>query len=111
MSIEEKQKIKEHYYTEAIRYMDNAKETLKKAGKDGDFYNDRKYVRTATGTAYKGVLIALDGYFLLRVLNAKRAENQLSITKNHYQRLIKNYWSILIRLTTRFICRVITMAI
>jgi hypothetical protein len=29
MSHEEQQKIREKYYTEAIRYMDNAKETLR----------------------------------------------------------------------------------
>jgi hypothetical protein len=42
-------------YTEALRYMDNAKETLQKANKEDDFYHDRKYVRTACGTAYKNV--------------------------------------------------------
>lgn len=49
-------------YLEALRYMENAKETLKKAGKDGYDYDDIKYVRTACGTAYNGVLIALDEY-------------------------------------------------
>ncbi|OFX43583.1 MAG: hypothetical protein A2046_01525 [Bacteroidetes bacterium GWA2_30_7] len=77
MSIEEKQKIKEHYYTEAIRYMNNAKETLKKAGKDGDFYEDRKYVRTATGTAYNGVLIALDGYLLIKGVERKKGRKSI----------------------------------
>lgn len=32
MAIVDPEKIKTKYYTEAIRYMDNAKETLKKAG-------------------------------------------------------------------------------
>jgi hypothetical protein len=63
---EEQEKIKEMYYVEALRYMDNANETLKKAGKEDNFYQDKKYVRTACGTAYHGMLIALDTYLLLR---------------------------------------------
>ncbi|MDR3268621.1 MAG: DUF5618 family protein [Tannerella sp.] len=65
-SIEEQQKVRQKYYAEAIRYMNNAKETLQKAGKEDNYFSDRKYVRTACGTAYHGVLIALDTYLLLR---------------------------------------------
>jgi len=51
-------------YEEALRYMANAQESLKKAGKDKETgeYEDKKYVRTASGTAYIAVLIALDKY-------------------------------------------------
>jgi hypothetical protein len=63
---EEQEKMKEMHYVEALRYMDNANETLKKAGKEDNFYQDKKYVRTACGTAYHGMLIALDTYLLLR---------------------------------------------
>ena len=46
---------------EAERYIQNAKQLLsEKAGKDGDFYTDRKYVKMAGHTAWCGVLIALD---------------------------------------------------
>jgi hypothetical protein len=47
-------------YSEALRYMDNAKETLKKANKDEGLYKDKKYVRTASGI--NAVLITLDEY-------------------------------------------------
>jgi uncharacterized protein (UPF0332 family) len=66
MSIDEQQLIKQKSYSEAIRYMENAKGTLKKAGKDNQRYKDPKYVKTACGTAYNGVLLALDAYFLLK---------------------------------------------
>jgi len=66
MSTQEIQEIREKYYGEATRYMDNAKEYLKNAKKDGDYYRDTKYVRSACGTAYSGLLIALDGFFILR---------------------------------------------
>jgi uncharacterized protein (UPF0332 family) len=66
MSNDEQQLIKQQSYSEAIRYMENAKETLKKAGKEDHYYKDRKYVKTACGTAYNGVLIALDAYLLLK---------------------------------------------
>ncbi|MDR0864005.1 MAG: DUF5618 family protein [Candidatus Symbiothrix sp.] len=66
MSNEEQQEITQQYYAEAIRYMDNAKEILKKAGKEGMNYNDKKYVRIACGAAYHGILIALDAYLLTK---------------------------------------------
>ncbi len=66
MSIEEQKAIKLESYREARRYLDNAKETLKKARKEGRIYKDVKYVRTAAGTAYCGALIALDAWLRLK---------------------------------------------
>ena len=66
MSIKEQLEIKALYHTEAMRYMSNAKTTLIEAGKEGKFYKDDKYVKTACGIAYNGVLKALDGYFVLK---------------------------------------------
>jgi len=66
MSTEEQQALKQKSYAEAMRYMENAKETLQKAVKEDDFYRDKKYVRSACGTAYSGVLIALDTYLALK---------------------------------------------
>ena len=37
----ENKQIKQKYYSEAIRYMDNAKATLKHAGKEDRFYIDK----------------------------------------------------------------------
>ena len=46
---------------EAERYLSNAREILsEKAEKEGDYYNDRKYVKMAGNTAWNGVLVALD---------------------------------------------------
>jgi len=66
MSIQEQQELKEKYHSEAIRYMDNAKEYLKNAKKEGNYYHDIKYVKTACGTAYSGMLVALDGFLILK---------------------------------------------
>ena len=56
---------KEH--AEAMRYMENAKETLKKAEKQDDgYYVDAKYVRSACGIAYLGVLLAVDAWLALK---------------------------------------------
>lgn len=49
-------------YEDAMRYMDNAKDLLKKADKMDNVYRDLKYVKMASGTAYSGVLLALDEY-------------------------------------------------
>ncbi|MCL1867531.1 MAG: DUF5618 family protein [Paludibacter sp.] len=46
---------------EAERYLQNAKQILsEKAEKDGNYYNDSKYVKMAGNTAWSGVLLALD---------------------------------------------------
>ena len=46
---------------EAERYLSNAKNILsEKAGKDGDYYTDSKYVKLAGHAAWCGVLMALD---------------------------------------------------
>ncbi len=49
---------------EAQRYINNAKEILsEKAKKQDGYYTDAKHVKMAGDTAYKGVLVALDGVF------------------------------------------------
>lgn len=45
-------------YLEVIRYMQNAEETFQKVG--NEFF--KKYMQTATETAYIGVLLALDTF-------------------------------------------------
>ena len=83
MSIQEQQQIKEKYYSEAMRYMDNAHGYLKNARKDGKFYRDIKYVRTACGTAYNGMLVALDGFLLLKGVAKPKGKDRKSIEYYH----------------------------
>jgi len=77
----EQEKIRRKYYEEAIRYMDNAKETLKKAGKEDRFYIDEKYVKTACGTAYNAVLKALDGYLLIHGIEKSKGRKHIDFYK------------------------------
>ncbi|MDR2086830.1 MAG: DUF5618 family protein [Dysgonamonadaceae bacterium] len=50
-----------HPIREAERYLQNARQILsEKAEKEGDYYNDKKYVKMAGHTAWCGVLLALD---------------------------------------------------
>ncbi len=78
----EQEKIRRKYYEEAIRYMDNAKETLKKAGKVDRFYIDEKYVKTACGTAYNAVLKALDGYLLIKGIEKTKGRKDIDFYKD-----------------------------
>ena len=51
----------ENPIVEAERYLQNARTLLsEKAGKEGNYYSDRKYVRMAGHTAWCGILIALE---------------------------------------------------
>jgi hypothetical protein len=83
MSIQEQEQVKTKYYNEAIRYMDNAKESLKKAKKRDNYYQDIKYVKTACGTAYNGVLLALDGFFLMKGIENPEGKDRKSIEYYH----------------------------
>jgi len=83
MSIEEQKQIKTKYYNEAIRYMDNAKDVLKKSGKEGLSYIDDKYVKMACGTAYSGVLVALDGFFIIKEVNKLKKDKRKD--KKYYE--------------------------
>jgi len=79
MNREEQNEFLSEHYAEAIRYMDNASETLLKAGKDGPHYTDKKYVQTACGTAYNGVLIALNAWLAIKGIPEPKKRQRKSI--------------------------------
>ena len=61
---------------EAERYLQNAKQILsEKAGKDGNYYSDKKYVKLAGHAAWSAVLVALDGAFNVK----KSKRNRVNI--------------------------------
>ena len=86
MSIQEQQKLKEKYYGEAVRYMDNAHDFLKRANKEGKFYQDPKYVKVACGTAYSGMLVALEGFLMVQGIDKPKGKVRKSI--EFYQEII-----------------------
>jgi len=64
-------------YSESMRYIDNAKEILStKAGKHGDYYQDRKYVKMASHTAYCGLLYAFDGLLKYKGIEKPKKRNK-----------------------------------
>jgi len=79
MSNDEQQVLLKKEYAEAVRYMDNAKEFLQKAKRDGSLYTDKKYVRVACGTAYNGILLALDAWFVLKGIPKPNKKQRKSI--------------------------------
>jgi len=80
MTIPERQHIKRDGYAEAMRYIANAKGYLQKAGMDNKgFYGDKKYVRTACGTAYNGVLEALNTYLKLKNPDVLKTDERKTI--------------------------------
>jgi uncharacterized protein (UPF0332 family) len=98
MSLNEQLEIREKYYSEAIRYMDNAKECLKKAKKEDDYYNDPKYVRMACGTAYNGVLIALDGFLTLKGIhksNGKKIRKSIEYYQSNITKIDQKMLNVL----------------
>jgi hypothetical protein len=82
-----KNEIKTAYYNEAMRYMQNATDTLKKAGKYDLMYNDSKYVKTACGIAYNGVLMALDGYFKLKEINLPKGKKSIEYYRDNLAKI------------------------
>jgi hypothetical protein len=76
---EQQEKTKQVAYAEAMRYMNNAAETLQKARKLDNFYLDKKYVRSACGIAYLGALEALDCFFKLRGVQFPKKDKHKNI--------------------------------
>jgi len=64
-------------YKEAMRYIDNATETLKLAGKEDKFYLDEKYVKTACATAYSGMLKSLDFLFDIKAVPKRKGRKSI----------------------------------
>ncbi|MEW6680658.1 MAG: DUF5618 family protein [bacterium] len=75
---------------EALRYLNNAKEILKKAPIEDNYYTDVKYVQEACGTAYLAILKAINGYLLNKGLTKK----ELPKSYETYAKMLRKYLSI-----------------
>ncbi len=73
-----------------LRYIENAKEALKRSPLEGNTYLDIKYVKSACGTAYLGVLKAIDECLLKKGLDKK----QLPQSIEDYRDAIKRHLSV-----------------
>jgi len=76
-------------YKEAMRYIDNARETLKLAGKEDKFYVDEKNVKTACGTAYSGLLKGLDFLFDIKDVPKRKGRKTIEYYKAELSKLDK----------------------
>jgi hypothetical protein len=76
-------------YKESMRYIENAKDSLEHAGKENKFYIDEKYVKTACGTAYSGVLKALDFLFDIKNMPKRRGRKSIDYYQNNLSKLDK----------------------
>ena len=76
--------------SEAIRYLNNAKEILRKAKIEDNMYVDVKYVQEACGTVYLAVLKAIDEY----LINKGISEAELPQSIEGYREMMKKHLSI-----------------
>ncbi len=74
---------------EALRYLQNAKEILKKAPIEDNRYADVKHVQEACGTAYLAILKAIDGYLLNKGLSRKELPKSVDAYRNALQKYMK----------------------
>jgi hypothetical protein len=72
---------------EALRYLKNAEEIIKKAPREGNTYTDLKPVQEACGTAYLAVLKAIDEYLIKRGVD----EKELPQSIEGYREMIRKY--------------------
>jgi hypothetical protein len=75
---------------EALRYLNNAKEILKKAPIEDNRYADVKYVQEACGTAYLAVLKIIDEYLLKKGLTKK----ELPRSTDAYRKALQKYLAV-----------------
>lgn len=74
---------------EALRYLQNAKEILKKAPIEDNRYADVKYVQEACGTAYLAILKAIDAYLLSKGLIRKELPKSVDAYRKALQKHLK----------------------
>ena len=72
---------------ESLRYLQNAKEILKKAPIEDNRYADVKYVQEACGTAYLAILKAIDEFLLKCGLSRK----ELPKSVDAYRKALQKY--------------------
>jgi len=72
---------------EALRYLNNARETLKSAPIEDGTYTDIKPVREACGTAYLAILMAIDEYLLGIGID----QDKLPISVAGYRKALQKY--------------------
>ncbi len=77
-------------YNEAVRYIENATEILRTKGKKKDrYYEDAKYVKMACGTAYSGVLLALETFFKMKGVPLEAKRHGRTNVKDYVDKLAK----------------------
>ena len=72
---------------EPLRYLSNAKEILSKSKIEDNIYVDDKYVKSACGIAYLGVLKAIEEHLLKKGLTKK----ELPKSVDAYREAIKRF--------------------
>ncbi|MDZ7262281.1 MAG: DUF5618 family protein [candidate division KSB1 bacterium] len=72
---------------EALKYLENAEEILKKSPIEDNRYAKVKYVREACGTAYLAILKAIDEYLLTKGLTNK----ELPKSVDAYRTALRKY--------------------
>lgn len=75
---------------EAIRYIQNAKELLSKSPIENNRYADDKYVKSACGVAYLGVLKAIEELLLKKGLTKKELPKKVE----EYRKALQKYVSV-----------------
>lgn len=73
---------------EPIRYLVNAKELLSKSPIEGNIYTDDKYVKSACGVAYLGVLKAIEEHLLKKGLTRKELPRKVEEFRKALQKYI-----------------------
>jgi hypothetical protein len=76
-------------YLEAMRYIENAEEDLKLSGIEDKFYKDVKYVQSACGIAYVGMIKALDYLFDIKNIPKKRGRKAIEYYKENLSKTDK----------------------
>jgi hypothetical protein len=98
MTIEEQRALKREKYPEAMLYIANAKDALQKAGRDGRYFKSKKYVRSASGIAYSGVLVAVEAWLQMKDVkvpeamtekNQRKSVKSVDFYRNHLKDLDK----------------------
>ncbi|MGC8976557.1 MAG: DUF5618 family protein [Candidatus Ratteibacteria bacterium] len=72
---------------ENLIYIENAKEILKKSAKENKWYSDEKYVKSAFGIVYLGILKSIDEFLIKNGIEKKNLPKSI----DGYIKILKKY--------------------
>jgi len=81
----------ENLKMENLKYVESAKELLKKCPKEEKWYSDEKYVKSAFGILYLGILKSIDDFLIQKGVSKKNLPKSIDEYIKYFKKYLLPY--------------------